>query len=1509
MRFQGWSLGTKLVSWFLLVSLVPLLAVSFFSYRSTRSQLRDDAMRLLASSSNAKTLQVQDHFARMMTDLEQAADARGNARFLATLEGAHRSSGQSAQEFVRSYRWALLADEYGADLETFVQVYGYDDAFLIDSTGNVLFTVLREGDLGANLTEGVLARTRFGAACREALETGRPVFSDLELYKPSGGKVAGFLLASLMNADGDRIGLVAFQIPNRRINAIVMDATGMGETFDAYLVGEDLLARSTNAFVPGNTTLKLRVDTELTRSWLESRSVAGEDTTSNPERAAIIYEGPHGDEVLGLYGDLEVGGVSWAIVTEIATAEAFAASARLRIVFLALLSMTALMVLVAATIIARNIARPVLDLDAAAAEVAGGDLGQQIPVRTQDEIGSLAQTFNRMVASLRESMEDARLKVEYLDQVPSPVVAVDRDLNVLFANRAAAELVGKSRDDCVGQRCSALFGMAHCDTPECRMTRCWQTDSTQTGETVATVPDGEMPVRYTCGALRDERGTVVGGIEFLFDITAEAEIVALAGKVADGDLDVEIAPRDDEDPLADALRNMTSSLRAARDHGAQRLQHTSTLSSLKDALHRGGDLSGVADHAVRFLCDHAGARVGTLYVRRSGELRLAGSHAYSPQSGDPTRFRMGEGLVGKAAQEGQEVLLEGLAGRDLRAASGLVDAAPANVLLLPFHFEGTVLGVVELGFLEEPSEQQRALLRDAGESIGIAVIAATTRADLQEMLHKSEEQAHSLEAANEELQAQQEELKSANEELQVQEEELRQANEELEERAEELGVQGEELRQANEELEEKARLLQEQQRSIREQNVRIEGARQELEIRAEQLALTSRYKSEFLANMSHELRTPLNSLLILSSLLADNADGNLTGKQVEYAETVHSSGADLLELINEILDLAKIESGTMDVDVDDVPFDELMGDMERGFGQLAGQRGLEFVTVSGEGLPPLIRTDGRRLKQVLKNLLSNAFKFTERGGVTLAVSSADEDRVAFAVTDTGIGIAPNEQRVVFEAFQQVDGSSSRRYGGTGLGLSISREIAGLLGGELTLTSEPGEGSTFTLTLPLVPPASSAEHDEPAAPVRRSNDDDDDEPSRASGVFEIGELIPFIDDDRDQLQPDGLSVLLIEDDRGFACGLRDVARERGFQCIVAGDGESGLLLARHHRPDAIVLDIGLPGIDGWTVLERLKGDPRTRPIPVHVVSASFDEQRAIYSGAIAAMHKPVDRGQLEGALADLAEFIERPHRRLLLVEDDAVERHAIAELLDAEDVSITEVATGDEALEAMASRRFDCMVLDLGLPGVTGFEVLQQMEERGLADLPVVVYTGRELTRKEATQLGQRTRAIVVKDVRSPDRLLQETALFLHRVHEEPASRRRRSTTPAVDTETDLQGKKLLLVDDDLRNIFALTSVLEARGAEVAFAENGRDGLAALKRADGFDAVLMDIMMPEMDGYEAMRAIREIPRFEDLPVIALTAKAMRGDRERCLDAGASDYIAKPVDVAQLLSLLRVWLYER
>jgi len=749
----------------------------------------------------------------------------------------------------------------------------------------------------------------------------------------------------------------------------------------------------------------------------------------------------------------------------------------------------------------------------------------------------------------------------------------------------------------------------------------------------------------------------------------------------------------------------------------------------------------------------------------------------------------------------------------------------------------------------------------------------------------------------------------------------------LKQQQEELQHSNEELQQLNEDLEEGSELLALQNREVERKNREIEQARQSLEDQAEQLALTSKYKSEFLANMSHELRTPLNSLLILAKLLADNTGGNLTSKQVEYSYTIFSSGTELLELINDILDLAKIESGTMSVDINQMLFADFRDQMERTFRQVAQDKGLNFTIEFAHSLPRAIYTDAKRLQQVLKNLLSNAFKFTERGEVRLQVdlvsqgwspSQATLNRadmvVAFSVSDTGIGIAADKQKIIFEAFQQADGTTSRKYGGTGLGLSISREIARLLSGEIQLFSRLDQGSTFTLYLPqgggeLREQGEQGEQGELGVP---SGDKGAQGRQGESSVFPPSPsppLSPSLSDDRSEVQPGDRVLLIVEDDINFAQILLDMARQAGFKGLVAQGGNVGLAMAREFKPSAIMLDIRLPVLDGWTVLDRLKHDPNTRHIPVHIISAEDEPQRGLQQGAIAYLQKPVTREALTEALATIKGFVERQVKNLLVVEDDETQRHSIVELIGNNDVCTTAVGTGTAALLALKAGQFDCVVLDLGLPDMTGFELLEQLkQEVSLKHLPIIVYTGKELTRAEETELKRIAETIIIKDVRSPERLLDETALFLHRVQANLPQPKRQMLEQLHQLDTILAAKQVLIVDDDVRNIFALTSLLERYQMQVLYAENGVDGIAVLQNHPDIDVILMDVMMPEMDGYETMRAIRQLNQFKALPILALTAKAMQGDREKCIAAGASDYITKPVDTEQLLSLLRVWLYR-
>ena len=882
------------------------------------------------------------------------------------------------------------------------------------------------------------------------------------------------------------------------------------------------------------------------------------------------------------------------------------------------------------------------------------------------------------------------------------------------------------------------------------------------------------------------------------------------------------------------------------------------------------------------------------------ELRLRASYAYQVRKGVNNCFKFGEGLVGQSALEKKAILLTHVPSDYVQISSGLGQATPLNILVIPILFEDDVSAVIELASFQPFSQIHRLFLEQLSGSIGVVLnmIGANTRT--VDALKQSQSLAEELQKQSLALQQQQYELKKSNQEL---------------------GAQAKELKNSEDRL-------KDQNRAVENKNREVELARLALEDKAEQLALTSKYKSEFLANMSHELRTPLNSLLILSQLLADNPDGNLEPKQVEFAATIHSAGADLLSLINDILDLSKIESGTMAVDLDALALASLPDYVERNFGHTARHKALAFDVALAADLPHSISTDPRRLLQVLKNLLANAFKFTESGSVSLTVGVVTSgwspglktlDRaptvLAFAVRDTGIGIAPDKQKIIFQAFQQADGTTSRKYGGTGLGLSISREIAGLLGGEIRVASQPGAGSTFTLYLPqtYVPTAVPSAR-RGALPTHVAEPVPGSAPAGDPGGAERGEgpslLLPdFIGDDRADIEPGDRVLLIIEDDATFARVLFDLVRGMGFKCLVAVTGEAGLALAHEYEPDAITLDLTMPGVDGWIVLDRLKHGASTRHIPVHVISADDGgRRRSMQLGALDFLTKPVTSEALAKALSHVKGLEEPRMSHLLLVEDDDVQRMAIVELIGTGDVAITAVGSGHEALRALEGKQFDCMVLDLGLPDMTGFELIDRIEaDPRLEALPIVVYTGRDLTRDETDGLARRTDAIILKSVRSMEHLLDQTALFLHRDEAKLPAPKRQMLKKVRESDPVFAGKTVLVVDDDVRNIFAVTSVLERHKMIVLFAENGRLGLDALAQNPAVQLVLMDVMMPEMDGYEAMRHIRANPRYAALPVIALTAKAMKDDRARCIAAGASDYLTKPFLPDQLLSVLRVWLY--
>src|SRR5450755_310178 len=988
---------------------------------------------------------------------------------------------------------------------------------------------------------------------------------------------------------------------------------------------------------------------------------------------------------------------------------------------------------------------------------------------------------------------------------------------------------------------------------------------------------GQASVPGAAGTWKD----LTGNVNLLADnLTNQVRAIAeVATAVTKGDLtrSIQVEASGEVAELKDNINTMIDNLRLTTERNTEQDWLKTNLARFTGMLQGQRDLTTVGRMLLSELAPLVNAQQGVIYQMEEelGTMTLLSAYADGAE-GHVQHLRTGEGLVGQCATDKRRMLITDIPSHTVPVRSGLFEATPRNIIVLPVLFEDRVKAVIELATLNNFTASHLAFLEQLTASIGIVLNSIEATMQTEGLLKQSQQLAA------------------------------------------ELQTQQKELQQTNEQLAQKAQQLAEQNVEVERKNQEIEQARRALEEKAKELALTSKYKSEFLANMSHELRTPLNSILVLGQQLSENPDHNLTPKQVEFARTIHGAGTDLLNLISDILDLSKIESGTVSVEAQEVFFANLLEMVARPFRHEAENRRLTFEVQSDPHLTRSLVTDSKRLQQVLKNLLSNAFKFTEHGAVRLAVSVAkkgwSEDHpilsgaasvVAFEVTDSGIGIALDKQRIIFEAFQQADAGTSRKYGGTGLGLAISRELASLLGGEIQLRSTPGQGSTFTLYLPQTyvgPSASKLATSEwrtssPAIPLQLST------------MVVTERPIEQIEDDRHNLQPDDAVLLIVEDDPHYARILCDLSRDKGFKVLVALRGTDALALAREFHPTAVSLDVFLPDMLGWTVLNHLKQDPATRHIPVQMLTLDEDRHHGLARGAFAFVTKPTTPEGLESALARIKEYATPRRKRLLVVEDNPAEQLSIRELLGYDDIDVSVAVSGQEALAMLGAQPFDCAVLDLRLPDMSGFDVLERLRDNPtLSDLPVVVFTGKELSPEEDARLHTLARSVVVKGVESPERLLDETALFLHRVVANLPQEKQKMLDRLHRSDEALVGKKVLVVDDDMRNIFALSSVLERRGMAVLTAGTGREAISMLESTPDVAIVLMDIMMPEMDGYTTMQVIRQNPSFRRLPIIALTAKAMKGDREKCLEAGASEYLAKPVNTEQLLSALRMWLHR-
>ncbi|WP_216841006.1 HAMP domain-containing protein [Acidobacterium sp. S8] len=1152
---------------------------------------------------------------------------------------------------------------------------------------------------------------------------------------------------------------------------------------------------------------------------------------------------------------------------------------------------------------AGNLTAQVRNIAEVTTAVARGDLSRKITVDVKGEILELKDTINTMVDQLNAfAAEVTRVarevgtegKLGGQAQVPG-VAGTWKDLtdnvNVMASNltgqvRGIVKVVTAVANGVLTQK---LTVNAKGEVAALADTINNMTDTLATFADQVTTVAREVGVEGRLGGQANVPGAsgtwkdLVDNVNLLADnLTNQVRAIAeVATAVTKGDLtrSIQVEARGEVSELKDNINTMINNLRLTTERNTEQDWLKTNLARFTSMLQGQRDLTAVGRMLLSELAPLVNAQQGLIYQMASEEsnaMVLLSAYASTPD-GHLQHIQTGDGLIGQCAVEKRRMLITDLPSHTQPIRSGLFEAVPSNVIVLPVLFEDQVKAVIELATLSTFTASHLAFLEQLTSSIGIVLNSIEVTMQTEALLKQSQQLATELQSQKKELQ------------------------------------------QTNEQLAQKAQQLAEQNVEVERKNEQIEQARRALEEKAKELALTSKYKSEFLANMSHELRTPLNSILVLGQQLSDNPDGNLSPKQTEFARTIHGAGTDLLNLISDILDLSKIESGTVSIEAEEVFFASLLDMIARPFRHEAENRKLSFDLHTDPYLSRSLVTDSKRLQQVLKNLLSNAFKFTEQGGVRLSVFRAENGWseghhilssagavIAFQVNDTGIGIPQEKQKIIFEAFQQADAGTSRKYGGTGLGLAISRELTSLLGGEIQLRSISGKGSTFTLYLPqaYVAPVSAAGAS--ATEILHTSSVNVLQPP---AVMQMERPLEEIEDDRNRLEPGDAVLLIVEDDPHYARILRDLARDNGFRVLVALRGADALTLAREFLPTAVSLDVFLPDMLGWTVLNHLKQEPGMRHIPVQMLTIDGDRHHGLSRGAFSFVSKPTTTEGLTAALTRIKEFSTSRRKRLLVVEDNPAEQLSIRSLLDYDDIDVTVVSTGQDALSALSEERFDCVVLDLRLPDMTGLDLLEQLRDTpSLNEVPVVVFTGKELSSEEDAKLHKLARSVVIKGVESPERLLDETALFLHRIVSDLPPEKQRLLDRLHRSDDALLEKKVLVIDDDVRNIFALSSVLERRGMAVLAASTGREAIETLESTPDIAIALMDIMMPEMDGYETMRVIRQNPALRRLPIIALTAKAMKGDREKCLEAGASEYLAKPVNTDQLLAVLRMWLHR-
>ncbi|MBF0369795.1 MAG: response regulator [Magnetococcales bacterium] len=1478
--YQG--IGRRLLLWFMTIAILPLAGVMWGSYENAKTEILTNADQILTNSLVLKTRYIEKYLDEELMELDWISRSPTTLRFLEDLIASHEKSGLTLQAFTQSAAWQALATQHKNELENFRESFEYTDIYLLDLDGNVLFALKDTICLGTNVPTGDKGDTPFGLATKEALRGQGAVISDLEIHEASRGQATFLTMRQVKDGAGHPIGLAAIRLTSNEINEFLSDRTGLGLSGETYLVGRDGFMRSNSRFETEPTVLKKEIDTLASHLWFhnEIETHGSAWTGRKPDMSAQVhdfekmteepltplseinatifkvaqpYPDYRGKMVLGWIVDIafiETYGLEWALIAEIDANEAFAPIAELKARMIFTLAATTILVFLVAVLVTGSIVGPLRRLTQWSKQIAAGNL-QYADIKTPpDELGALNQSFREMVDSLLDVSEVCQ---------------------VIALGDIGAPLTIRSTEDVTGR------------------------------------------------AVNQMRENL-------------SQVIEQANAIAQGDYSIEITPRSSRDTLSTSLLSMTHSLREMSSRNERDQWQKSGQTILNDRIRGEQEPAALAATIIRFLADHMEARVGTFYQSKAeGALELLGSYALI-QDQSPATYQPGEGLVGQAVVEKEPILVTNVPEHYLPIHSSLGEGTPRNILIYPIVRNGSVLGVLELGSLNEFNSEHLAFLDLVTESIALAIIGAVSNQQLKEMLQQTRQQALELEAkgrqlthTNQKLQEQTEELQASEEELKEQQAELQATNEALMASEEELKKQQEEIRATNEALLEKTEHLENNQSALEE-------AQHEIEEKARHLEEVSRYKSQFLSNMSHELRTPLNSLLILAKNLTENEENNLTSEQIEAAQIIHASGSDLLSLINDILDLSKVESGKMELHTSWVETDDMALFLKRHFTHVAKDKGLTLQVDVLDGTPTGLSSDEGKISQVLKNLVANAIKYTDQGTVSVRFRPPPTDRrlsenelrlaapehlaaskaLAIEVEDSGIGIPSEKYESIFQAFKQADGTTSRKYGGTGLGLSISRELTRLLGGEIRLMSREGQGSVFTLLLPKkIEEAWSEPDTPPTTPMgnpltRRASDRR--APRSPPVITSPPPASPPVVDDLKIITSGDRVMLIVTADQNEGQVLLEMTREKGFKGILAKDGTSGLALIAKHEPTAILLDASLPGLDGMEVMERLKQDPETRHLPVHILSDDIQkDQLGLKKGAAGLIQRPVNKKRMAEIFRQIERLTGPEPRQLLIVEDNSVARKELGRIFASPEVQVIAVGNGEKALNLLKKRDFDCLILDLGLPDMTGMEMLERMaRKKYAAKTPVIVHSARDLSREEILLLRKYTESIVIKGVHSQERLLDEATLFLHRPTKKLPKKQRSMLEKRQDPAQAFQGRTILLVDDDMRNTFALKRILEPKGLKVVPASNGREAMEELQKSSDIDLILMDVMMPEMDGFEAIRNIRGDARFQEIIIIGLSAKASPEDRNDLLKVGANDYLSKPVDQALLLAKLRNWL---